>query len=275
MTSKKSTCFIISPLGGDKSETRRKADGLIKSVLKPVLDKLEFKSIAPHEIDTPGSITRQVIKYLLDSELVIANLTDLNPNVMYELAVRHAARLPVVVIAERETSLPFDIAAERTIFYDNDMAGVEDLKPRLEKSILEALKETEPDNPIYRVIKSKIIKEVSAPDDIQAYLLNRLEDISSQISQLKSGNRAKSRSYTSFTRTSFDVIDSGKLIANEEDFFDKLASNSSGLMSFGVRKKSKNKWAVEAEFESLMDFDSSLSKLSQEEGITIDNVEIK
>jgi len=178
-------CFIISPLGSDDSETRRKADGLINSVLKPILTAAGYKVIAPHEIDTPGSITRQVIQHLLEDELVIANLTELNPNVMYELAVRHAKRLPVVCLVERGTKLPFDIATERTIFYDNDMAGVELLKPRLSKAIKEALEENEPDNPIYRVVSDSIMREVTAKDDAQSYILKRLDEITFQLNKLR------------------------------------------------------------------------------------------
>ena len=72
---KKQTCFIISPLGSDDSETRRKADGLINAVLRPILTELEFDTIAPHEIDTPGSITRQVIQHLLEDILTLIRLT--------------------------------------------------------------------------------------------------------------------------------------------------------------------------------------------------------
>lgn len=182
---KQKKCFIISPLGLDDSETRRKADGLIRAVLEPVLTSLDFKTIAPHEIDTPGSITGQVIQHLLEDELVIANLTELNPNVMYELAVRHAKRLPVVCLAERGTKLPFDIAAERTIFYDNDMAGVEVLKLKLVSAINEAMTGDEHDNPIYRAVKDSIMKEVAAKDNAQTYLLQRLDEISSHINTLK------------------------------------------------------------------------------------------
>ncbi|MBK6381579.1 MAG: hypothetical protein IPF72_18715 [Chitinophagaceae bacterium] len=51
------------------------------------------------------------------------------------------------------TSLPFDIAQERTIFYEDDMKGVTSLKPALLQSVLDAIEEKEPDNPIYRVIQ--------------------------------------------------------------------------------------------------------------------------
>lgn len=177
-------CFIISPLGQDNSDVRRKADGLIRSVIRPTLRDLKYDVIAPHEIATPGSITQQVITHLLEDDLVIANLTGLNPNVMYELAVRHAKRLPVVYMAEKGTKLPFDILTERTIFYVNDMHEVESLKPKLRQTVLAAVKDKNPDNPIYRVVKSQIMKEVAADDTTQAYMLQKLEEISSQMNRI-------------------------------------------------------------------------------------------
>jgi hypothetical protein len=182
----KKVCFVISPLGKDTSETRRAADGLINSTIKPVLKELGFDVIAPHEIDNPGSITAQVIKYLLNADLVVANLSELNPNVMYELAVRHAKRLPVVTVVENSTVLPFDIATERTIFYQNDMTGVLELQGKLKKAVTEAMQESEPDNPIYRVIKSELIREVASAknEDIQSYIVSRLDELSVQLNRL-------------------------------------------------------------------------------------------
>lgn len=185
----KKTCFIISPIGEKDTDTRRKAEGLISAVIRPVLIKNSYKVIAPHEIDIPGSITRQVLKHLLEDELVIANLTELNPNVMYELAVRHAKRLPVICLVENGTKLPFDIATERTIFYDNDMAGVEVLKPQLSRAIIEAVEEKEPDNPIYRVVSDSIMREIAVKDPGQSYIINRLDEISLQLNKLKQSNQ--------------------------------------------------------------------------------------
>jgi len=177
-------CFIVTPIGEERSEIRRKADGLISSVIKPVLKRLDFKAIVPHEINLPGSITTQIIKHLLKDELVIANLTGLNPNVMYELAVRHAKRLPVVCVVENGTDLPFDLKPERVIFYDDDMLGVEKLKNSLEPTIISALDDKKPDNPIYRAEENFAMEKVVTPGSDQEVIVKKIENLSSQINSL-------------------------------------------------------------------------------------------
>lgn len=172
---RKKKCFVVTPIGKDGTDTRRSADGLIDSVIEPVCKNLDLEMYVAHRIDTPGSITGQVIEHILEDELVIANLSTLNPNVMYELAVRHSVRLPVISLAEEGTNLPFDISDERTIFYVNDMAGVTKLIPILEKMVREALNDIEPDNPVYRAAKSKVMKEMQPQGDFQSYMLDRLD----------------------------------------------------------------------------------------------------
>jgi hypothetical protein len=55
------------------------------------------------DIASPGSITDYIINQLIDADLMVANLTGPNPNVLYELAVRHAANKPIVTLAEHNT----------------------------------------------------------------------------------------------------------------------------------------------------------------------------
>lgn len=179
-------CFIITPIGGDNSETRVKADGLIRAVILPVLKEMNIDGVAAHQIDSSGSITKQVIQRIVNDDLVIANLTELNPNVMYELAVRHAKRKPVIVVAENGTKLPFDIAQERTLFYSNDMLGVELLKPRLKAAIDKAIDEENPDNPIYTAIEENIMRDIvmKNSNDTEKFILDKLDEMSNRLNSI-------------------------------------------------------------------------------------------
>lgn len=205
--------FIVTPIGGSDSSTRRAADGLISSVLKPLLTELGFDVFVAHEISLTGSISRQVVEHILEDELVIANLSELNPNVMYELAVRHCTGKPVVAIAEAGTRLPFDIADERTVFYTNDMRGVFELTPALRKAIETSLSKDEPDNPVLRVRQNRALLDSLDQGDAKTILIERLDDIESLLRDIRSadGRRPKSDSNNVFISVSGPREDAEKL----------------------------------------------------------------
>ena len=170
-------CFVISPIGEEGSSIRRSIEGLMNSVIRPILEDLGFTVEIAHEITKAGSITNQVIQHLIQDDLVIANLSELNPNVMYELAVRHSFRKPVICIATKGTNLPFDISDERTLFFVNDIAGSQELKTRLKKMIENAIYDFMPDNPVYRAISLANMDIVISNGNIITNRLDRLEFI--------------------------------------------------------------------------------------------------
>lgn len=183
---KRKMCFVITPIGDDNTPIRKKTEGLLNNVIKPICREVNFEVCVAHEIDNTGSITNQVIQKILDSDMIIANLTGLNANVMYELAIRHAVRKPVVCLAEIGTKLPFDINTERTIFYSDDMYGAEILKQDLKRKFQVAISEDDIDNPIYRVIKENtIIKEIKTDGGSDSksilYLIEKLDRIERKI----------------------------------------------------------------------------------------------
>lgn len=178
----KKTCFVVAPIGSEGTDIRRSTEGLLKAVLKPVLDRFDYEVVIAHEISTLGSITDQVVNNLLEAELVVADLTGLNPNVMYELAIRHCAALPVIVVANKNTKLPFDVVVERTIFYSDDMHGGVDLARELEKIIIK-IQESDAvaDNPVSRAKRAESVREklMSKADvgDVGNYLLEKIDKL--------------------------------------------------------------------------------------------------
>lgn len=143
-------CFVITPIGNDGSPIRREIEGVFEVGLKPVLLKLGFTEeniIIPHRMD-PGMMILKIINELLNCELVIANLTGNNPNVMYEVGIRHAFELPMIFICNNETKLPFDLQDMTVRFYQNDIADSKFLQMRLEEDIPTALAGKPFSNPV-------------------------------------------------------------------------------------------------------------------------------
>ena len=170
--------FVVTPIGPADSPIRRATDGLLDAVVIPVLeDELGFRLIVSHRMADAGSIGDQVVERILNDDLVVVNLTGLNPNVMYELAVRHSVRKPVVIVAEETTKLPFDIVDQRVVFYTNDMFGVTQLKPAFRAACEAALAQSEPMNPIYRVVQGRVIREMAKPHSFESAILDRLEQL--------------------------------------------------------------------------------------------------
>lgn len=114
-------CFFISPIGEEGSEERERSDKVIEYILKEALVEYDYTVTRADHMDEPGSITNQVIQKTTDSELVVADLTGHNPNVFYELAVRHATGKPYIQIIDSKESIPFDISDFRTVQYGLDV----------------------------------------------------------------------------------------------------------------------------------------------------------
>lgn len=113
-----STCFYIAPIGSPDSEQRKHSDLFLGSFVEPALESFKLNVVRADAIDKPGVITKQIIIYIVKSRLVIVDLYYHNPNVFYELAIRHMMRLPIVQIIRKVDSIPFDINQMRTIIID-------------------------------------------------------------------------------------------------------------------------------------------------------------
>lgn len=129
-------CFIVCPIGDENTPTRKRSDQLFTHVLTPVCTLCGLEPIRVDKLHDTNSLTDTIIKNLQDCDLVIADLTEHNPNAFFELGYRFALGKPLIHLIEKGTKLPFDISAIRTLSYDlSDLDSVKELKDRLTQTI--------------------------------------------------------------------------------------------------------------------------------------------
>ena len=131
-------CFIISAIGESGTPTRERADKVYKYLIAPVCEDLGYKPIRVDHVNAVDNINETIINYLKTAHMVIADMTEHNPNAFYELGFRQALELPLVPIIESGGKLPFDVMMTRTTFYDTDVSKIEeskvDLKSKMQSS---------------------------------------------------------------------------------------------------------------------------------------------
>lgn len=135
------TCFVVMAIGDQThndvkvtaSELRDKYTGLIKESIESISDEIEVTRA--DEVSSTGSISSDIFKRLIQSNYVVVDLTYPNPNVFYELGLRHAIRNKTILIKEKgSNNNPFDISGLRYIEYEDTGAGLKKLKDALSKA---------------------------------------------------------------------------------------------------------------------------------------------
>lgn len=129
-------CFIVSPIGDEHTHVRKRADQLFNHILEPACRACGFEADRIDLRNTADCITDSILTDLSESELVIADLTDHNPNVFFEVGYRKATGRPMIYLREKGSELPFDVMTTRALEYDlNNLDAVKEIKERLMKFI--------------------------------------------------------------------------------------------------------------------------------------------
>ncbi len=86
--------FVITPIGEPGTQEFVKFDAIFNNMIKPSVNDLDsdFDVIKANDIYESGSFVKTILENLYSSDIVIANLTGLNPNVFYELGAEHVPK---------------------------------------------------------------------------------------------------------------------------------------------------------------------------------------
>jgi hypothetical protein len=160
-------CFVLMPFGKKLDAAGRVTnfDSVYEKVIAPAVARTGLEPIRADEEELGSTIHKPMFERLMLCQYAVADITGANPNVFYELGIRHAMRPRSTVIVFGEgTVLPFDIALVRGIAYKTDGLG----EPVGAEAVIDAIAEQltatrgnpHDDSPIFQLIEDMPRTEV-------------------------------------------------------------------------------------------------------------------
>lgn len=120
--------FVLMPFDDDLTT-------IYNTIVKPCVQSDEFNLVCKRadDIKTNKAIMQDIFKAVCEARIIIADITRLNPNVMYELGMAHTLGKETILIYQNEQVIkfPFDLAHIRRIEYENSATGGKKLENEL------------------------------------------------------------------------------------------------------------------------------------------------
>lgn len=183
-------CFVVGPIGAEESLTRTHSDWLLQGIIKPVFDQHfpDYDVIRADKISVPGMIDAQVINLLIDAELVIADMSELNPNAFYEMGIRHMEQKPIVHMFLKGEEIPFDVKPYRAIEFSREHPQHLEVAKELLKTTVESVMADgfQVDNPVTKARGIMRWREQATPGE--RLLLDRIQGIELRLSYMENRN---------------------------------------------------------------------------------------
>jgi hypothetical protein len=157
------TAFIVRAFGNKRPVVKKNKDGVLETIfidfdkvetdlIKPAMKEMNLGGGTTGEVFEAGDIREDMFSALLLADLVIADITIYNPNVYYELGVRHALRNKRTIMLQCPgfDEAPFDIKAYRYITYEKDNPAA--ALPDLIRTIKETMEADRIDSPVFNML---------------------------------------------------------------------------------------------------------------------------
>ncbi|HWM46202.1 MAG TPA: hypothetical protein VNR11_04735 [Xanthobacteraceae bacterium] len=233
-------CFVIGPIGELGSDIRRHSDFLFEGIVKEVTEKdgLDYRTWRADKDPHPGMITDKIINDIIESDIVIADLTFLNANVFYEIGIRHSVEKPIIHMVHEDTKLPFDNLGHRAIKFNHaEWKSIIEARQELKAQIIEIEKPTfKVTNPVTHALTTKVFRASADPIE------QKISELVQRVTELEAKDeRPKARKATiadAIAALSLETVEAQQVRANSIRTILKKIFQPSELKTLGPEVES-------------------------------------
>ncbi|MDX1533465.1 MAG: hypothetical protein R3230_04595, partial [Nitrosopumilaceae archaeon] len=109
---------MVSTIYEEGTRERNSFDDKIRYMIRPVLSELNYKMVIADERYIVGMISGKTIKDVINADMMIVDISDNNPNVFYQIAIRNSLNLPLIILKQPFQGPLFDIDEQRILSVD-------------------------------------------------------------------------------------------------------------------------------------------------------------
>jgi len=213
------TCFVIMPISDSEQYEKGHFKYVYEDLFRPAIEAAGYVPKRADDDRSSSMIQVNIIKDIIEAPMAICDLSTRNPNVLFELGIRQAFDLPVVLVQEEGTPRIFDISTINTIDYRKNLIYREVMEDR--EKIADAIKATAKNNKLNSIIKllditkkAELNSSANVDDNDEIKLL--LMGISNQLSQLQNAKKTPSKIELVYPLDSFFINSNSELTNNQK-----------------------------------------------------------
>lgn len=155
------TAFVLMPFADDFFD-------VYKYFISECIQRAGYVVKRADDIKSQNNIIGDIVDGIVNSDLIVADLTGANPNVYYELGIAHGLNKKVILLTQEINEIPFDLRSYRVVGYRTHFAKMEQAKKELHELAIDAFNGNLPfGNPVkdFGKINCTLLETVSVMKD--------------------------------------------------------------------------------------------------------------
>ena len=229
----KRTCGIVMPISAIGDEYSEEHWRRVRKILRRAIEDAGLQPQLVWENPEVDVIQSAILQNLYENDVVVCDLSGLNPNVMLETGLRLSTRRPTVIVTDRVHKPPFDVSTIGYVEYQRDLEynATDDFISRLSKKISDVMLAA--DNLTYKSFVENFRFETVTPSVISVtsdeYIKEKIGELAASVARLERSQRAPSarapnlrRSLTNLPPHAIPAVEIGRLVGK----LDTLAASA-------------------------------------------------
>jgi hypothetical protein len=107
--------------------------------IKPTCASMGLTVRRADDFFTAHSVVQDIWKAIVSARSIVADCTDRNPNVFYEIGLAHTIGKPTILLTQRAEDIPFDLRHLRHIAYQLTPRGMKEFETKFKETVRNAL----------------------------------------------------------------------------------------------------------------------------------------